>query len=307
MIGNPLAAKCIMFLAMTFTVISIPAAASAQERPALGEAHQQLTSTRIDWTGIYIGGSAGYGWGSGRVVDLSLDDPTSCINLLLPSSIPGTRGVIDLVCSPALGIPASDHAFQSVNYRGPTGGGRIGFDWQTGDFVFGAIGDFQAGSIGGTSVGSTPAAIPTRSFVNFPPLDPGFSAAEQRLSAEVNGLATLRARAGVAVQNLLFFGTGGIAVGTVKTTISMTKLGSSTPAEIRGSSELLKAGWVAGGGVEFALNDAWSVGVEHLYFNLGDQTATGVSDASWGVSGLMISATQRLSGNLLRGHINYRF
>jgi outer membrane immunogenic protein len=90
--------------------------------------------------------------------------------------------------------------------------------------------------------------------------------------------------AGVAVGNVLIFGTAGLAYG------SLTADTSGNLSETHTS-----VGWVAGGGAEVGLTPHWSAKAEWLYLDLADR--------SYSVTG----TNNGLAANLLRLGVNYRF
>ncbi len=139
---------------------------------------------------------------------------------------------------------------------GLAGGVDVGYNWQNGAFVFGAETDLQLS-------GADDVLAPWK-FSN-----PWFG--------------TLRARIGYAANNILFYGTGGLAYGTVR-------------AELLGLSESkTTAGWTLGAGMEVGLTPNWSAKAEYLYLNLASRnySLTGTSNG--------------LGANVLRLGVNYRF
>jgi outer membrane immunogenic protein len=66
--------------------------------------------------------------------------------------------------------------------------------------------------------------------------------------SDIDSVQTARVRTGFAFDRFLAYGTGGIA------TKEFVKL----------------VGWIAGGGVEYALTDHWTVGVEYLHYDFAD-------------------------------------
>ena len=69
---------------------------------------------------------------------------------------------------------------------------------------------------------------------------------------------TVRGRVGYAFNNILFYGTGGLAFGELR-------------GETFGLSEShTTAGWTAGVGAEFGLAPNWSAKIEYLYVDLSD-------------------------------------
>ncbi len=82
----------------------------------------------FDWTGAYVGGTVGYGWGN------SATDGTSFYNDAAGTSYAGS-------------LPGISYAD-----KGLLGGGEAGFNWQAGGLVFGVQADIAAANISGTYV-----------------------------------------------------------------------------------------------------------------------------------------------------------
>jgi outer membrane immunogenic protein len=139
---------------------------------------------------------------------------------------------------------------------GLSGGVQGGYNWQTGAFVFGLEGDIQA-----TGANDT--------FAPWKFSNPWFG--------------TVRGRAGYAVNNVLFYGTGGLAFGEL--------LG-----ETFGLSEShTTAGWTLGVGVEFGLFPNWSAKVEYLYVDLANSPFT------------ITGASNGIQFGVVRAGVNYHF
>ena len=112
--------------------------------------------------------------------------------------------------------------------KGFIGGGQLGYNWQTGRLVFGIEGDIQYTAMKQEeTVGAVTA------------------------TAKVQSFATARGRLGYAFDRLLVYGTGGFAY--TKTDLSLTS-GAASISDSKWSS-----GWTAGGGLEWAAWDRWSV------------------------------------------------
>jgi outer membrane immunogenic protein len=89
------------------------------------------------------------------------------------------------------------------------------------------------------------------------------------LRTKVKHLGTVRARVGYAMDKVLFFTTGGLALGDVENTYDS----DGSPSTKRVSTSV---GWVAGGGVEFAAADNVSLFIEALFSSFhSDGKATG--------------------------------
>ena len=128
-----------------------------------------------------------------------------------------------------------------TNPSGFAGGVQGGYNRQTGQWVFGVEGDIQA-----TAAEDT--------FAPWKFSNPWFG--------------TVRGRVGYALNNILFYGTGGLAFGELR-------------GETFGLSEShTNAGWTAGAGAEFGFAENWSAKIEYLYIDLSTSnfTITGASN-----------------------------
>jgi outer membrane immunogenic protein len=120
----------------------------------------------------------------------------------------------------------------SVDPNGILGGGQIGINWQSGQFVYGAETDLQGSGASDT-------------FAAYKFSNPWFG--------------TLRGRVGYAFNNMLVYGTAGLAYGDLK-------------GQFGGTVEThTLAGWTAGIGAEVGFTPAWSVKAEYLYMDLADR------------------------------------
>ncbi len=141
---------------------------------------------------------------------------------------------------------------------GVAGGLQAGYNFQRGQFVFGLETDIQ------------------------------LSGAEDRFAPwkfSNPWFGTLRGRGGVALNNVMFYGTVGLAYGTLRGQNTFTGLSEST----------IDVGWVVGAGMEVALMGNWSVRAEYLYVDLGERPYS-------------LTRTQNgLESSLLRFGVNYRF
>ncbi|WJR79597.1 outer membrane protein [Bradyrhizobium sp. NP1] len=120
-------------------------------------------------------------------------------------------------------------------------GAQGGYNWQNGPWVFGVEGDIQA-----TGADDT--------FAPWKFSNPWFG--------------TVRGRAGYAFNNILFYGTAGLAFGELR-------------GQTFGFSEShVTAGWTGGVGAEFGLNQNWSAKIEYLYVDLSESqfVVTGVQN-----------------------------
>jgi outer membrane immunogenic protein len=157
-----------------------------------------------------------------------------------------------------LGYQWSSTSGNPTKPSGVAGGLQGGYNWQIGQFVFGGETDLQA-------TDADDAFAPWK-FSN-----PWFG--------------TLRVRAGVAMRNVLFYGTVGLAYGTLKAENTATGVSESRTS----------AGWAGGLGVEAGLMGNWTARAEYLYVDLSER------------SYLLIGSRHGIESNLLRIGVNYRF
>ncbi len=114
---------------------------------------------------------------------------------------------------------------------GVNGGIQGGYNLQFGQFVIGGEADIQASGASDT-------------FAAWKFSNPWFG--------------TLRGRAGFAMNNILIYGTGGLAFGSVSAEVlNLTETHSA-------------AGWTLGVGAEIGITQNWSAKAEYLYVNLND-------------------------------------
>ncbi|MBV8839035.1 MAG: porin family protein [Alphaproteobacteria bacterium] len=135
------------------------------------------------------------------------------------------------------------------------GGGQIGFNWMLGpNFLWGIEVDSQYVDAKGSV------------------LSPDGS---NRHDTKFDYYGTARGRLGYAVDNWLFYGTGGLAWGhgqIVRTQIGPAALNLAVPGTIE-TVDNWRTGWAAGAGIEWALDRHWTAKAEYLHIDLGSATA----------------------------------
>jgi outer membrane immunogenic protein len=244
-----------------------------------------------DWTGFYVGGHAGYGWGH---------DPLN--NSLFGQQ--GSTGPSSVVSN----IPPVN--LSGIDSKGFVGGGHFGYNQQWGNWVGGLEIDISStgikGSTANTSSGSITLSVP-------PVVQPVTNAASQSDSFDL--LGTARGRLGVlAWPNMLFYGTGGLAWTRFTTNTAQTQTLGATAVVVANSFTSVAQvptsmfGWVAGVGGEAKIyNSNWLLRVEYLHYDFGDR----VSSANVSTIGASTSSTVLNNGHLtadvVRAGISYKF
>ena len=121
--------------------------------------------------------------------------------------------------------------------------------------------------------------------------------ADSYAKGKIDWLGTLRARAGFATGNMLFYGSGGLAYAYSSATITnVTGFGDDWTAN---KSTL---GWVIGGGGEMKVSKHVSVGAEFLYVDLGTTNYT-FSDSV----NPSVKVPVNVTDSIARAFWNYRF
>ena len=139
-------------------------------------------------------------------------------------------------------------------------------------------------------------------------------------SRSLDYIGTVRGRLGYLITpTLLAYATGGLAYGGVNSSVSIfqTILGNTDPIPappsiLGGGYSNTRAGWTAGGGMEWMFMPNWSAKVEYLYYDLGSVTAAlspavqiFPPSAVYWASATTVSS--RLNGNIVRAGVNYHF
>jgi outer membrane immunogenic protein len=229
------------YLMLTAIALSagFTAAASAADLPA--SAYVKAPPPAWLWTGFYVGADVGGVWSSDAVSPMVPDG----------GAFPRTN---------------------TLHSNSWTAGGTIGYNFQSGPFVFGVEGD-----LGHMHIGNSKLDPPNEVDI----LDSGFY-------VDVTG------RLGYAVNNVLLYAKGGWAYFDGKGTTTVLS-GPFTP-----SSSSAFNGWTIGGGIEYKVTQAWSVKGEYQHFDFGSATANLTG-------GTVFPYKNSLTADTLKVGVNYRF
>lgn len=157
----------------------------------------------------------------------------------------------------------------SLDVNGGFFGGQVGYNYQINQIVLGLEGDVQW------------AALYDNDHNNK---------VNAGMSSDPDWFGTLRGRAGFAVDQALFYATGGLAWGQTDYKVQIDKT-----VDIH--DDYFHWGWAAGAGVEYAFDSNWSAKLEYLYVNLGQET---ISDGKFKTEATPDFQTVRIG-------VNYRF
>jgi len=177
----------------------------------------------FNWSGAYLGAEIGYGWGRDHIHDRHRIAPFE-----------------------------SDYSTH-FNLNGALGGIYGGYNFQSGNWVYGAEGDIEASGLNGDNTDYIGGDYST---------------------ARIRWQGSLRGRLGYAFSNNLVYASGGLALGDIKTEyfLSPDKDGYST----------IKAGWTIGAGLEHAFTANWIARIDYRYTDFGRVTDwTKNTDPDW--------------------------
>ena len=211
----------------------------------------------MDWSGFYLGGHLG----GGRSND-GWSDPFG--------PTPAPLGSVNVA-----GFGDTIHA------GGPLGGGQIGFNLQSGQWVFGVAADASAADLRGENT-----CFSGIGGINC-----------QRV---VNAFGAITGRVGYAFDRSLAYAKGGAA--WTRTTYELNgNTGALTLGS--GSTGMTSWGWTAGGGIEYALTSNWTTFLEYDHIGL---SGTNVSFPPVAViNAQAISVRQRI--DVVKLGVNYKF
>lgn len=213
------------------------------------------SATAQNWRGVYVGGSAGGLLtlrGSGETVrfDTGLDGAFG--------DTVRTAGGADAFSPGFCGgraINATAASGCATDKKGADFGGRLGYDWQAGSFVFGALGEVSRTDV-------------TDAVTAFS-VTPAF----YTMSREQRYVAGFRGRIGVAMNRVLGYGTAGPAWGQIDQSFSSSNIVNTFVAvnqeDASGRENIW--GYQAGAGAEVKLGGRITVFGEYLFTSLDNR------------------------------------
>jgi outer membrane immunogenic protein len=223
------------------------------------------------WSGCYIGGNIGGGWGRENV------------------SIPNlaqTTGVLELV-----GV-----SFPSVtgNTKGVLGGGQVGCNYQFApNWVIGIEGDGEAAGIKGDVTESV-------SFTD--PRTGGPNTVTGTAHAETDWIASVTGRVGWTGDRVMLYAKGGAAWAGDKYSADLPAFNEHI------ATSVIRPGWTVGGGVEWAFWENWSAKVEYDYYDFSISTRNlALPGTIFGVPEIVPGINIKETISSVKFGINYRF
>lgn len=269
--------KLLLATALTVLTFTTAQASDAVVYEPVSEA--LIASSAYDWSGAYVGVQGGWAFGQ------------SSPNLRV------LNGSIASIIIPDAANLAMSLGNSEFNFNGASYGVQTGYNWQKGIYVFGVEGDINY--IGLSDASTTGANSASNVFGRA--ID----------SIDGNYLASIRARAGIAHDNIFLYGTAGAAFTDAKFSRAiewayndLCPLGSTGLNRCHVGGGNFGPGYTLGGGTEFALKDHVTIKAEYLYTNFGKATfRTTNSD----VSDQHLDHSAKLDLHTVRIGLNYKF
>ena len=185
------------------------------------------------WSGFYIGGHAGYGWGH---------DPFFLDNRDLTEDVIFADG---------------------IGSNGFVGGLQAGANWQTGAWLGGLEVDLSGTDIRGSASGTVPITVPGITGTDTVTMSDKF---------DLLGSARVRLGR-LFWPDVLLYGTGGLAWTRMRQTTDTAEIITAGGTSFISSSTVVnwEFGWTAGVGVEARLwNSNWLGRIEYLHYDFGN-------------------------------------
>ena len=218
-----------------------------------------------DWSGFYIGGFAG----GATTGNATTSDP--CL--------------VGAVCSPV----GTYNAVAPVSHglgSSAIGGGTIGWNWQSSQFVFGFENEIGYIRLRGSAV------------IN--PLGSGDTSANATIGDWYDAYTT---RAGIVWNQVLLYAKGG----GVSAGYSSGVVDTTPPVTINTTTTKILSGWAVGGGLEYAMTPNWSVKAEYLYLGLAATVNQCAQVGGFPAGTIDCDFTKTNNINTFKVGVNYHF
>ncbi len=193
--------------------------------------------TCFNWSGFYVGGFGGYKFSS---VDLDLSLSGEWNSVALDRDVAESLGSRDL------------------DNSGGEAGGLIGYNFQWNCWVLGLEAD--GGYLWARKSHDTGTIFDTFDVNPY----------HIRSAFQTHYLFTIAPRIGYALGRWLPYVTGGLAVGDLEYEQEIDFPGLGIGGHEGGHHTQTNAGWMVGGGLQYALTDHWSVRAQYQFIDLGD-------------------------------------
>jgi outer membrane immunogenic protein len=221
------------------------------------------------WSGCYIGGNIGEGWGRETV---------SIPNLAETTGVPELAGV---------SLPSA-----TGNTKGVIGGGQVGCNYQFApNWVIGIEGDGEAAGIKGDL---------TESVTFTDPRTGGPNTVTGTAHAQTDWIASVTGRLGWTWDRVMLYAKGGAAWAGDKYSADLAAFNEHI------ATSVTRPGWTVGGGIEWAFAGNWSAKVEYDYYDFSTRNLA-LPGTIFGVPEVVPGVNIKETISTVKFGINYRF
>ena len=226
----------------------------------------------VDWTGFYVGGQTGYAYGDNHG-GYNYEAPG------LTTTLPSSGALIG-------------------DAQGVIVGAHLGYNLEFDKWLVG----FE-GEVDGTSL-----IRRNQLNLNDPALGTNIGVLSTLVQSDIQG--SIRGRAGYSFGRLLTFVTGGVALADFSLQSQLGALDTNAAGAqlfsyaTKGLQSTTRVGWTVGGGLEWAVNNNWSVRGEYRYTDFGSMQDTPSTSA---ILGSYYSGLRHLDQNQVQFGFSYKF
>jgi len=261
-----------LFFALAMMAATFTSALAADLPAAISNGYSAQPVAVYNWQGVYAGLTGGGAWG---------DINTTANSITTSGALVGIPGGAFNPASTFRG------ANSSASVSGGTVGGFVGYNYQLGRLVLGVESDAAWTS------------IKTSSAFSGSPLGPQYTT-----STKADMFGTVRGRVGYAFDNVLVYGTGGLAYGHFKSNLGILPgpKGAPTGPQYAASDDAWLTGAAYGGGLDWQFAPNWIARIEYMRLDFGKSG----HNFNFGAAGTA-HADATAPMNIVRAGIGYKF
>lgn len=262
--------KCLLCSAAIGALLNAGSANAADVAPASAPV---WNFSQYNWDGFYAGVVAGAAWGQ-------YDPRTSTV----------ADGYVKAPGAAAINAAG----IQTITPTGFVSGIEGGYNWRSGNWLFGIEADMQAVHLNGaTNSGAVP--YPGNPALAFTVTSYG----------NADWLFTARPRIGfITPNNWLLYATGGLAASQLQTDFSFV---DDNDALESGRVNTFKTGYAVGAGIEAPLSSQLSVKADYLHVAFGNTSGAETANNLAAFPAQVFSHSSDLNADLFRAGLNYHF
>jgi outer membrane immunogenic protein len=279
--------KKLLIAAAALVTLAAPALAADMAPAPVYTKAPVIVAPVYSWTGFYIGGDVG--WAGSR--------QNGSVTALPAGFGPPAIGGGGLA---GFGILPTAH---NLGGDGVLGGLYAGYNWQTGNAVYGFEGDV---SFLNRRTSNTQGLFDT--FTGVPTVD----GSTVQITANTRSLESIRGRIGYAWNSFMLYGTGGVAFNQTNYALNLVTTPGSFNGAPSGSIGFSQnnVGYAVGFGAEWMATQNWIFRLEYLHygFNGSSGTLPVVGDTCTVAVGCrLVASTSNLNIDSVRVGLAYKF